>query len=90
MYQQEQLAARSTARRFAGEGTLRIGLFESLEVRLFGEPYVALQGEENPSGQGDVGFSLKYRLLDTPGRNGVAPPWRCTPWSFSRPARLIS
>lgn len=71
VYQQERLAARSTARRFAGEGTLRIGLLESLEVRLFGEPYGALQGEENPSGQGDVGLSLKYRLLDAP----EGTPW---------------
>jgi hypothetical protein len=72
VYQQEPLAAQSTAHRFAFEGTLRIGLLETLEVRLFGEPFVALRGENNPTGQGDFGLSLKYRLLDA--REGTAWP----------------
>ena len=72
VYQQESLAARRTERRFSFEGTLRVGLLEALEVRLFGEPFVAVRGEDNPTGQGDVGLSLKYRLLDAP--EGTAWP----------------
>jgi Putative MetA-pathway of phenol degradation len=76
VYQQEQLAGRRTEQRFSFEGTLRVGLLEALEVRLFGEPFVTVQGglesEDNPTGHGDVGLSLKYRLLDAP--EGTAWP----------------
>jgi hypothetical protein len=40
VYQQEQMAGRRTEHRFSFEGTLRVGLLEGLEVRLFGEPFV--------------------------------------------------
>jgi Putative MetA-pathway of phenol degradation len=72
VYQQERFAARPTERRFSFEGTLRVGLLETLEVRLFGEPFVALRGEDNPTGQGDFGLSLKCRLLGAP--EGTAWP----------------
>jgi hypothetical protein len=76
VYQREGMAARRTEQRFSFEGTLRVGLLEALEVRLFGEPFVTAQGglesEDNPTGQGDVGLSLKYRLLDPP--EGTAWP----------------
>jgi Putative MetA-pathway of phenol degradation len=64
------MAGRRTEERFSFEGTLRVGLLETTEVRLFGEPFVTaqrgLESEDNPTGQGDVGLSLKYRLLDAP------------------------
>jgi Putative MetA-pathway of phenol degradation len=76
VYQQEQMAGRRTEHRFSFEGTLRVGLLEGLEVRLFGEPFVTAQGglesADNPTGQGDIGLSLKYRLLDA--QEGTAWP----------------
>jgi hypothetical protein len=66
VYQQESFAARPSERRFSFEGTLRVGLLDAFEVRLFGEPFVAVRGEDNPTGLGDVGLSVKYRLLDAP------------------------
>jgi hypothetical protein len=76
VYQHEQVAASRVERRFSFEGTLRVGLLDALEVRLFGEPSATVQGglptEDNPSGLGDIGLSLKYRLLDAPA--GTAWP----------------
>jgi hypothetical protein len=66
VYAQERFAARPTEHRGSVEGTLRVGVLRSLEVRLFGEPFVGRQGEDSAFGNGDFGLGMKYRLLDAP------------------------
>jgi hypothetical protein len=53
-------------RRFSLQATLRVGLLENLELRLDGEPFVALRGADDASGFGDVTLGLKWRLYDPP------------------------
>src|SRR5687768_6214302 len=44
--------------------TARAGLTDRLELRLEGEPLVALRGEQHATGLGDLTVGLKYRVLD--------------------------
>src|SRR3990172_11751307 len=57
-------------RRFALQTTLRAGLTEGLELRLDGEPWVRLRGEEDDTDHGDLTIGLKHRLLDSQNERG--------------------
>ncbi|MBI4635178.1 MAG: transporter [Candidatus Rokubacteria bacterium] len=67
-YSQRSIAASHAEGRLAVETTLRAGLTERLEMRLDGEPFVRLRGEEDDTSHGDLTLGLKYRVLD--GREG--------------------
>jgi hypothetical protein len=63
-YARTRAAARADERRFALQVTARAGLTDRLELRLEGEPLVALRGEDDATGLGDLAVALKYRVLD--------------------------
>lgn len=63
-YARTTVAASTDERRFAVQVTARAGLTDRLELRLEGEPLVALRGEHDPTGFGDLSVGLKYRVLD--------------------------
>jgi outer membrane putative beta-barrel porin/alpha-amylase len=63
-YARTRAAAAADERRLALQMTVRAGLTDRLEVRLEGEPLVALRGEDSDTGLGDLTVALKYRVLD--------------------------
>jgi outer membrane putative beta-barrel porin/alpha-amylase len=63
-YARTSVAARAAERRFALQMALRAGLTDRLELRLEGEPLVALRGADDATGLGDLTVALKYRVLD--------------------------
>jgi hypothetical protein len=63
-YARTSAAASPQERRFSVQVTARAGLTDRLELRLEGEPIVALRGEDNATGLGDVSVGMKYRVLD--------------------------
>jgi hypothetical protein len=65
-YSRTSLAGEPDERRFSVQATLRVGLTESLEARLDGEPVVWLRAAEDDTGFGDVTLGLKWRLFDPP------------------------
>ena len=75
-YARTSTAARADERRFALQMTVRAGVTDRLELRLEGEPLVALRGEEHATGLGDLTVGLKYRVLDAAGARpalGILP-----------------
>jgi hypothetical protein len=71
-YERTRLAASAPERRFAVQGTVRVGLLERLEARVDAEPLVDLHGAAVDTGAGDVALGLKYLVLDAP--EGSARP----------------
>jgi Putative MetA-pathway of phenol degradation len=65
-YARTSLAGSAAERRFAVQGTLRIGLTDALEARLEGEPLVRLRSSEEETDIGDLFIGLKYRLFEPP------------------------
>lgn len=68
-YEHTSPASGRADRRLAFEATLRTGITEDIEVRLGGEPLVALRGAERATGAGNVTLGLKYRIFR--GRDGL-------------------
>lgn len=63
-YARERTAGESASRRTSILTTVRYGLVESLELRLEGEPVVALRGTDDVTNVGDFTLGVKWRLLE--------------------------
>jgi hypothetical protein len=72
LFERTRAAAAPTERRLSAETTLRVGVAESLEVRLEGEPVVRLRGADDATDVGDLKLSAKWRFFDP--AEGVAWP----------------
>jgi hypothetical protein len=68
----ERRAGEPTQRRTSLATTVRYGLFEGVELRLDGEPFVALRGGEHATNIGDVFLGAKLRVLE--GGEGLLRP----------------
>jgi hypothetical protein len=64
--------ARATERRTSLGTLLRYGVLDGVELRLEGEPVVALRGPEDETNIGDIVLSVKLRILE--GAEGVPRP----------------
>ena len=71
-YARERTAGRQTERRTAAALTVRYGLLDSLELRLDGEPVVALRNGDDVTDVGDFQLGVNWRLLE--GREGTLLP----------------
>lgn len=67
-----RLAGEPTERRISAEMLLRIGVAERLELRVDGEPIVAVRGVEDAIDVGDFRVGAKWRFLDA--LEGAASP----------------
>jgi hypothetical protein len=63
-YARERTAGEPTEHRTAAALSARYGLLDSLELRIDGEPVVALRSGEDVTNVGDVQLGVKWRLLD--------------------------
>lgn len=68
----ERRAGEPTQRRTSLATTVRYGLLDGVELRLDGEPFVALRGGEHATNIGDVFLGAKLRLLE--GGEGLLRP----------------
>jgi hypothetical protein len=71
-YARERRAGQPDQRRASLVSTLRVGVADRLELRIEGEPLVALRGAENGTNVGDTALGVKWRLLD--GADGTLEP----------------
>jgi hypothetical protein len=71
-YARERKAGEPTEHRTAAALTVRYGLLDSLELRLDGEPVVALRNGVDVTDAGDFSFGVKWRLLE--GADGTMRP----------------
>jgi len=67
----ERQAGEPTERRMSGALTLRYGLLDSLELKIDGDPIVALRNGDDATGAGDFEIGVKWRLLDGAEGRGV-------------------
>ena len=70
-YARESNAGERT-RTFSGALTVRYGLLDGVELRLDGQPFVVLRGDEHAAGLGDTAVGAKIRLLE--GEDGTIRP----------------
>ncbi len=66
LYQKTSQANVAADRQLSVEATLRVGVLDWLELRLDGEPFVRLRGEDNDTGIGDFSLGAKIRLWRPP------------------------
>ena len=71
-YARERRAGEESQRRTSVVASLRYGLLDSVELRLDGEPFVALRGAEDATDVGDFILGVKWRFLD--GGEGALRP----------------
>jgi len=71
LYQKTSLAGVAPDRRLSIEASLRVGVLDWLELRLDGEPFVRLRGEDDDTGIGDFSIGAKIRLWKPP----AGSPW---------------
>ena len=71
-YARERKGGEPTEHRTAMALTARYGLLDSLELRLDGEPVVALRNGEDVTDVGDLSIGVKWRLLE--GQEGPLVP----------------
>lgn len=70
-YSRERRAGEPTERRTSLTAAVRYGLADGVELRLEGEPFVALRGAEDANDVGDISVGVKWRLLE--GVEGERP-----------------
>jgi hypothetical protein len=63
-YARERRAGEATQRRTSWATTVRYGLTDGVELRIDGEPVVALRGPEDATDVGDFALGVKWRLLE--------------------------
>ena len=71
-YARERRAGEPSQRRASVVTTLRYGLLDGLELRIDGEPFVALRNGDDATNVGDISLGAKWRLLD--GAEGTLRP----------------
>jgi hypothetical protein len=65
-YRRTSQAVAAPERRVSAEATLRVGVIDTLEVRVDGEPIVRVWNDAHDADVGDINVGLKYRVLDAP------------------------